>query len=91
VHYRSGDNYVICDRCGFKKHASEVSKDWDGLIVCREDHDGRHPQDFVRGRPDHQVAAISRPDPPDVFLSDVSGTPVGLLLIITTSDDRDLG
>jgi hypothetical protein len=68
--YRPGDNKVICDRCGFVHLASQVSTDWDGLVVCSADYDGRHPQDFVRGKKDHQIASVSRPEGVDVFLTD---------------------
>jgi hypothetical protein len=67
--YRPGDNYVICDVCGFRCRASETRKRWDGLRVCDADYETRHPQDFVRGRHDRQRAVITRPEPPDVFIT----------------------
>jgi len=60
--YRPGDHNVICDRCGCKFHASQTSKTWDGLIVCSEDFETRHPQDFVRGRKDDQTIPDGRPE-----------------------------
>lgn len=66
--YVSGDNYVICDECGFKVHASKTRKRWDGMQVCLKDWEPRHPQDFVRGRRDRQKVSVSRPGPPDVFI-----------------------
>jgi len=68
--YRPGDNYVICDECGFRFHASETLKRWDGMRVCRADFETRHPQDFVRGRYDKQLPAVVRPEPPDRFVVD---------------------
>lgn len=38
---------------------------WDGLYVCREDWETRHPQDFVRGRLDNQNVPNARPEPLD--------------------------
>ena len=68
--YRPGDHYVICDRCGFKKHASQASRDWNGLVVCFEDLDGRHPQDYVRGKKDVMAAHDPvRPENTDTFLA----------------------
>ncbi len=66
--YRPGQYKVVCDRCGFDFYSSEVVKDWDGLTVCFEDYDGRHPQDYVRGRRD--VQRVPDPNPPgaDVFI-----------------------
>lgn len=66
--YRSGGHYVICDSCGFKMRASEVRKRWDGLIVCRDDWETRHPQDFVKGKRDRQAVPNGRPEPPDTFI-----------------------
>jgi hypothetical protein len=66
--YVSGDFWRICDVCGFKRRASQTSKRWDGLMVCREDFEERHPQDFVRGRVDRQNVPNPRPEPTDVFI-----------------------
>lgn len=68
--YRPGDFWRICDRCGFRKRASETTKDWDGLYVCREDFDGKHPQDSVRARADRQRVKDPRGEAPDTFLTD---------------------
>lgn len=66
--YVPGDFWRICDVCGFKYRSSETSKRWDGLITCSEDWEPRHPQDFVRGRRDRQMAPDARPEAPDAFL-----------------------
>lgn len=58
---------VICHQCGFKKKSSEITKQWDGLLVCRECADPRHPQDFVRGRRDRQTVPFSNPQAAPVF------------------------
>lgn len=61
--YIPGDFYRICDRCGSKMRASQTSRTWDGLYVCAEDFESRHPQDFVRGRKDVQSVPDARPEP----------------------------
>lgn len=66
--YVPGDFWRICDSCGFKMRASQTLKRWDGLMVCREDFEERHPQDFVRGRVDRQNVPNPRPEPADVFI-----------------------
>ncbi len=66
--YRAGDHNVICDRCGFKFHSSQTRKTWDNLIVCLEDFETRHPQDFVRGRKDRQNVIDPRPEALDNFV-----------------------
>lgn len=68
--YRPGGNYALCDKCGWKFRAYDLTKDWDGQLVCRADYDGRHPQDTVRGRKDNQIPEVSNPEGTDVFLGD---------------------
>lgn len=70
--YRTGDNLVICDRCGFVLYASESKKTWDGFIVCPDDWEPRHPQDFLRGIKEDQSVEISRPRPVDIFVGKVT-------------------
>lgn len=60
--YIPGDFYRMCSRCGGKKRASQTFKTWDGLYVCAEDFETRHPQDFVRGRKDNQNVPDARPE-----------------------------
>ncbi len=67
--YRPGDHLAICDRCGFTMWASEAMKTWDGLLVCKDDYEPRHPQDFVRARVDQQRVNDPRPYPEDVFVT----------------------
>lgn len=67
--YIPGDFWRICDRCGFKTRASQTFRTWDGLYVCAEDFETRHPQDFVRGRKDVQNVPDPRPESVDVFIS----------------------
>ena len=60
---------MVCDRCGFTIRSSEARKTWDGLMVCAEDWEPRHPQDFVRGKDDKQSVPVARPRPTDVFIT----------------------
>jgi hypothetical protein len=66
--FRSGDWLVCCDRCGGEFYASEMRREWTGLIVCRSDWEPRHPQDFKKGVPDRQNPAWVRPEPADTFV-----------------------
>lgn len=61
--YIPGDFYRICDRTGFKVRASETTKEWTNQIVRNKSWETRHPQDFVRGVPDHQRVIDPRPEP----------------------------
>ena len=66
--YVAGDHWVLCDECGFKVRSSQTKMRWDNLRVCLKDWEPRHPQEFVRGRKDHQRVDNPRPEPADVFL-----------------------
>jgi len=67
--YEPGNHWVICDRCGCSIRSNDAMKTWDDLIVCPDDWEQRHPQDFVRGRADDQAAKEPvRPEPADVFI-----------------------
>lgn len=58
-----GDWNVTCDRCGFKRKRSECRVTWDNLLVCSDTcWEPRHPQDFVRSKPDRMRVPIARPD-----------------------------
>lgn len=65
-----GDYNVICDSCGRKFKASTMQKRWDGLFVCKEDFEPRHPQLNLRVPTDVQRVPIPRPDPVvDTFIN----------------------
>ncbi len=66
--YVSGQWNFICDSCGQKHKSGIAKKRWDGLTVCPECYEIRHPQDFVRPRPDKQSVPWSRPKLPEVFV-----------------------
>lgn len=46
TYYASGEHNVFCDKCGRKRKSSEVAKEWNGLLVCKEHWERRHPQDY---------------------------------------------
>ena len=64
--WKSGDWWAICDQCGRKGYASQMTKRWDGRMVHTNPDMGcfetRHPQDFVRSRPDSQRVPWTRPN-----------------------------
>lgn len=71
--YKHGDYLAICDRCGFEWYASQLAKEWTGLMVCRgagtnDCWEARHPQELVKGRKDRQSPPWTRSEPPDVFI-----------------------
>lgn len=64
-----GDWNAICDVCGFKHKASEMTERWDGLMVGKECWEPRHPQDFLRVRLDDPSVPWVRTDPADQFIA----------------------
>ena len=66
-YYVSGQFNVTCDVCSRKIKSGQARKRWDGFIVCPEDYETRHPQDFVRTRQDKISVPFVRPIPQLVF------------------------
>ncbi len=62
-HLILGDYNAICDVCGLKFKASDLR----GLMVCKNDYEQRHPQDFLRVRSDDPSVPWARPEPEDIF------------------------
>lgn len=68
--YIAGNEWVECEVCGLEYRKSQMRKRWDGYIVCPKDFELRHPQDFVRARPDNNTAkGLINPPSADRFLS----------------------
>jgi len=63
----SGEWNVTCDVCSKKIKAHEAKQRWDGFIVCPEDFEHRHPQDFVKAHTDKITVPFQRPIPALLF------------------------
>lgn len=48
--FKSGEWNVWCMVCNRKIKSGTALKRWDGLIVCPDDYENRHPMDFLRTR-----------------------------------------
>ena len=46
--YTPGDWNAQCDVCGRRWKASQLRKRWDGVMVCKDDFELRHPQELIR-------------------------------------------
>lgn len=68
-HYKSGEWNALCDVCGLKYKSSELQKRWDGMMVCKQDYEVRHPQDYMRGPRGEKGIPWSRPEPADRFVT----------------------
>lgn len=66
-YFLSGEWNLTCDVCSKKIKAHEAKQRWDGLIVCTEDFEHRHPQDFVKAHTDKLTVPFTRPIPEYIF------------------------
>ena len=78
-----GSYSAICDVCGLKYKAEELSRRWDGAMVCEADFETRHPQEFVRARRDNPKLPFIRPDMDD------SVTFAGTISLINAAGDLE--
>jgi hypothetical protein len=90
--YSPGEWYVTCDVCGKKMKSSKARHRWDGFVVCDADFEHRHPQDFIRTKPDNQTVPFSRPKETPVFV-DVTyiDTGTSACTIQSVSAQADIG
>ena len=73
--WQANNHWVVCDRCGFAIRAKDSKTTWDGLVVCPDDWEVRHPQDFVRSVKDNsQPVGPTRPETDEVFTFNQCGT-----------------
>jgi hypothetical protein len=72
--FDNGTFNAACDVCGRIFRGFQLTKRWDGLMVCSGDWETRQPQDFVRGVADIQTPPWTRPEEQDYFL--FSCTPI---------------
>lgn len=66
--FKPGLHKVQCDRCGGIYYSNQVTFDGysEGLVVCRGPgtrncYDPKHPQDYVRARPEDIAVPNARP------------------------------
>lgn len=65
---KPGDYNCICALTGRKFKRSQCRKRWDNQIVRKESWEPRHPQDFLRTRPERQDVEDPRTRPENDFL-----------------------
>ena len=86
--FKVGDYLVICDRCGFQRHASECKMTWDNLFVCADTcWEPKHPQ-FTPPKPlgEKQSVPIRRDVPDYNFITSVD---TSLTATVTTTVPTD--
>lgn len=67
-YYKPGSWNVICQLCGRQFKSDEIRKRWDGLMVCHNDYETRHPLDFIRATPERASVPYTSPEPTDTFV-----------------------
>jgi len=67
--WKSGEWWISCDVCDKQIYASEAKHRWDGMIVCKEDFETRHPQELIKHRVDRQSVPFTRPGTTDIFVT----------------------
>lgn len=72
------DPWGSCPRCGMQRRLRTFKTEWNGMRVCEECFDPRHPQERVKGVPDRQFVNDPRPDPEPIELS-IDGDRASLL------------
>jgi hypothetical protein len=61
-HYKPGVWKALCDVCGFEFKSDKLKQRWDGMMVCSEDFETRHPQDLLRVPRENPSVPWTRPD-----------------------------
>ena|ERR1700752_3059590 len=65
--FKPGAWNAICDICGLRFKSDQLRKNWKSEMVCRGCFEMRHPQEFIRVRPEKIAAPWVRPEGADQF------------------------
>lgn len=68
TYFKKGSFNAICDVCGHKFKFTELTKRWDGLVVCKDDFENDHPQKYIRVRESGLAVPEIRNRPADIFV-----------------------
>lgn len=88
TYFKKGSWNATCDVCGFDFKAQELKQRWDGLRVCKEDWEARHPLDFQRVKPEKPTIPWSRPNDSEGELP--TATSIGDEVIAITANTQTL-
>ena len=67
--HRKGAYNAICDVCGHKFKSYTMKTRWDGMWVCKQDFEHRHPSDLFNPNLEEKTPDITRPPAADVFVA----------------------
>jgi hypothetical protein len=66
------DAYGISDRSGFRYRLRDMRKEWNGLLVGKDEWEAKHPQlEPVRHSPDAEAIRDPRPDTQNIFNQEI--------------------
>jgi len=66
------DAYGISDRSGFRYRLRDMRKEWNGLLVGKDEWEAKHPQlEPVRHPPDAEAIRDPRPDTQNIFNQEI--------------------
>ena len=88
THYKKGDWNASCDRCGFDFKASELRREWQGLMVCKDCWEPRHPADTFRMPRVERPVAWTRP-PKGEYINDLAYQLASGLILADGSEEAD--
>jgi hypothetical protein len=98
IHETNGDNWIACDQCSRAIKASDAKTQWDGLIVCPDHYDPRHPGDMPQPTYPERPPEIVRPirfryqDGTEVYAGQGTGgmgtgLPLSDIMIVNANED----
>lgn len=64
-----GEWNAVCDVCGCKYKGTKLRLRWDGLRVCADDYNLRHPQELLRVPLERSGVPWASLEPTDVFIT----------------------
>jgi hypothetical protein len=67
--FRMGENLCVCQRTGRTGYASEMRREWNGLLVHRDHWEARHPQDTIRPPAPETPPRVTTGEQADYFLA----------------------
>jgi hypothetical protein len=70
TYLKLGDWNAVCQVCGFRFKGSELRKRWDGVRVCADDFETRHPSDFLRVPREDTSVPWTSPEADESFVED---------------------
>ena len=63
-YYKAGTYNAFCQRCGSKRKADEIKREWTGLYVCEHCFEFRNAQELIRPIADPKPPPWTAPRPP---------------------------